>query len=150
MQPVFQWSRLSELGGTQFHQIIAAREAVFVVEQNCPYQDADHHDDLSWHLSMHIDGELAAYLRIVDPGHKYPEPSIGRVLTTAPFRGRGLGQRLMAEAIDGAQTHYPGQPIRISAQVYLLDFYRSFGFQVVGEVYLEDGIEHQEMLRAGA
>lgn len=146
-QPDYLWSRLEQLSGPQFHQIIAERERVFVVEQDCAYQDADDLDALSWHLISSIDGELAAYLRIVDPGHKYPEPSIGRVITPKSFRGRGLGQQLMAEAIAGAQRYYPDQAIRISGQSYLLDFYGALGFETVGEEYLEDGIPHFEMLR---
>jgi len=143
----FRWARMEDLDGAQFHQIIAAREAVFIVEQNCPYQDADDLDALSWHLIASAGAELAAYLRIVDPGYKYPEPSIGRVITPKSFRGRGLGQQLMAEAIAGAQRYYPGQAIRISGQSYLLDFYGSLGFKTVGEEYLEDDIPHFEMLR---
>ena len=147
-QAEFLWARLEDLSGPQFHQIIAERERVFVVEQDCPYQDADDLDAVSWHLIASVEGQLAAYLRIVDPGHKYPEASIGRVLTPKTFRGLGLGQQLMTEAIAGAQRHYPGLAIRISGQSYLLAFYRAFGFETVGEEYLEDGIPHFEMLRA--
>ncbi|MEZ5443045.1 MAG: GNAT family N-acetyltransferase [Lysobacterales bacterium] len=143
----FSWARLDQLSGPQFHQIMAARIAVFVVEQNCPYQDADELDACSSHLSAQIDGRLAGYLRIVDPGCKYPEPSIGRVLTTPAFRGLGVGRQLMAEALRQTGQHFPGAAIRISAQAYLLDFYGSFGFEAVGEGYLEDGIPHWEMLR---
>jgi ElaA protein len=144
----FQWSRLEQLSALQFHEIIAARERVFIVEQNCPYPDADGYDVVSWHLTGHVDGRLAAYLRIVDPGHKYSEASIGRVLTASGFRGLGLGKALMDEAIAGAARHYPRHAIRISAQAYLLAFYRGYGFMPVGEEYLEDDIPHIEMLRS--
>ena len=92
----FRWARLHELSAPEWHNVMAAREAVFIVEQNCPYQDADALDAQSWHLLGSVDGTLAAYLRVVDPGRKsvhagvfYAEPSIGRVLTTAPVRGTG-------------------------------------------------------------
>lgn len=150
----FRWTRLSELTAAQWHTVLAARQSVFVVEQNCPYQDADELDLHSWHLLGEIEGRLVAYLRVVDPGWKsvhpgacYAEPSIGRVLTTSEHRGRGLGWLLMHEGITGCERRFPGQGIRISAQSYLLKFYCALGFQVVGEEYLEDGIPHFEMLR---
>jgi ElaA protein len=125
-----------------------------VLEQNCPYQEADELDARSWHLLAHADGRLAAYLRVVDPGWKpghdgrgYAEPSIGRVLTTAAFRGKGFGQQLMREGIDGCERLFPNQGIRISAQSYLLAFYRTLGFVAVGDEYDEDGIAHFEMWR---
>lgn len=142
------WARLDQLSAPQFHQIMAARIAVFVVEQNCPYQDADEMDAHSWHLSACIDGRLAGYLRLVDPGQRYTEPSIGRVLTTTAFRRQGLGRVLMDEALREAHRRFPATAIRISAQAYLLEFYRSYGFETVGESYLEDGIPHWEMLRS--
>lgn len=151
----FRWARLPELTALDWHAVIAARERVFVVEQNCPYQDADELDLASWHLIGTADGALAAYLRVVDPGRKsvhagqyYAEPSIGRVLTVPDFRGQGLGLALMREGIAGCAQRFPGQGIRISAQSYLLDFYRGLGFAVVGAEYQEDGIPHYEMLRA--
>jgi len=148
MSPMqFTWARLATLNAETLHEIMAARQRVFVVEQNCPYLDADGYDAQSWHLIGRINGELAAYLRIVDAGLKYPEPSIGRVLTALPFRGRGLGQQLLREALDGCHHRYPGQGNRISAQSYLTDFYRSFGFEQVSAEYLEDDIPHIEMLR---
>jgi ElaA protein len=144
----FRLSRFEALSTHELHGILAARERVFIVEQNCPYQDADDYDQVSWHLAGYSDGQLAAYLRIVDAGHKYQEASIGRVLTVKTYRGLGLGKQLMQEAIRLFEARYPEQGIRISAQSYLLGFYRSFGFQPVGAEYLEDDIPHIEMLRA--
>lgn len=143
----FRWARLEQLSAIQFHEIIGARERVFIVEQNCPYPDADDYDFACWHLIGKVDGRLAAYLRIVDPGHKYAEASIGRVLTVSAFRGMGMGKLLLDEAIAGLAKHYPGQAIRISAQAYLLDFYTGYGFNAIGDGYLEDNIPHIEMLR---
>jgi ElaA protein len=148
--------RLQDMSADGLHAVLAARESVFIVEQNCPYLDADALDRHSWHLAGTLDGTLAAYLRVVDPGYKsvhpgefYAEPSIGRVLTMQAFRRRGLGVALMDEGIAGCERYFPGQGIRISAQSYLLDFYRAHGFKVVGEEYLEDDIPHFEMLRDG-
>lgn len=155
-EPRFRWARLSDLTAPQWHEVIAAREAVFVVEQNCPYQDADDLDGCSWHLLCTAGAELAAYLRVVDPGRKpahnggcYAEPSIGRVLTAKAYRRRGFGLALMHEGIDGCAQRFPGQGIRISAQAYLQEFYQSLGFESTGWEYLEDGIAHVEMLRNG-
>lgn len=152
----FHWARLSDFSAAQWHQVIGARESVFIVEQNCPYQDADALDAHSWHLLGTIGNDLSAYLRVVDPGHKsvhpgqyYAEPSIGRVLTPKAFRGQGLGLALMHEGIAGCERLFPGQGIRISAQAYLHDFYRALGFETVSGIYLEDGIAHYEMLRPG-
>ena len=152
----FHWTRLPDMQPAQLHGVLAARESVFIVEQNCPYQDADALDAHAWHLLGTVDGALAAYLRVVDPGRKsvhpgqyYAEPSIGRVLTVKAFRGQGLGLTLMHEGIAGCARLFPGQGIRISAQSYLLGFYQSLGFRKLGGEYLEDGIAHFEMLRNG-
>ena len=155
MSPVhFRWIRMQDMSAHELHAVLAAREAVFVVEQNCPYQDADALDTHSWHLIGTVDEAVAAYLRVVDPGYKsvhpgefYAEPSIGRVLTAKAFRGKGLGLALMREGIAGCERFFPGQDIRISAQSYLLAFYQLLGFRSVGGEYQEDGIAHFEMLR---
>lgn len=143
----FHWSRLESLTGPQVHEILQARVAVFVVEQKCPYQEVDGMDPLAWHLTARVEGELAAYVRVVDPGVKYPQPSIGRVMTLARFRQRRAGRALMAEAIRFTERMFPGMGIQIGAQVYLQKFYASFGFQAVGEAYEEDGIPHLDMVR---
>jgi ElaA protein len=150
----FRWARLQELSAMDWHAVLAARTAVFIVEQNCPYQDADALDALSWHLLGYRQGALAAYLRVVDPGQKpghadrlYTEPSIGRVLTISACRGLGLAKALLQEGLSGCARLFPGQGIRISAQAYLQKFYHDFGFQPVGNEYLEDGIPHVEMRR---
>lgn len=143
----WQWCRLDALTREQLYAIFAAREAVFVVEQHCAYQELDGLDARSHHLVAWQEDEVAAYLRVVEPGAKFAEPSIGRVLVTRRFRLTGLGRHLMAHAIRHVDTLYPGQPIRISAQTYLRDFYGSFGFDACSETYLEDGIPHVEMLR---
>lgn len=150
MEPKFNWNRLESLSALEMYSIIQAREAVFVVEQTCAYQEADGADIQSWHLCVLLDGELAAYARVVDPGVKYSEPSIGRVMTVAKYRKLQLGRALVAEAIAFAEGQFPGAGIRIGAQAHLRKFYGSLGFQPVGAVYDEDGIPHIEMLRPSA
>lgn len=144
---IFQWNRLETMTAIELHNIHMARQQVFIVEQCCPYQDADAFDLVSWHLQGTINGQLVAYLRVVDAGHKYPEPSIGRVITLAEHRNKGMGVQLMQAAIDGLAQYYPKQANRMSAQAHLQQFYGRFAYQAVGEPYLEDGIEHIEMLR---
>lgn len=144
----WQWCRLDELTARELYSIFAAREAVFVVEQLCPYQELDDLDFSAHHLIAWQDKEVAAYLRIVEPGAKFTEPSIGRLLTTMPFRRQGLGRELMQRALGQVAITYPGLSIRISAQTYLDAFYRSFGFVPCSAVYPEDGIPHVEMLRS--
>lgn len=126
--------------------MLAARVAVFVVEQDCPYQDLDGLDDIALHLAGWADdGSVVAYARILPPGTRFEQPSIGRVLTTLPGRRRGLGRELMRRAIQLVFEHYPGYPVRISAQCYLERFYRELGFTPDSEPYKEDGIAHVEM-----
>lgn len=144
----WQWCRFESLTTTQLYEIVSAREAVFVVEQQCPYLDADGLDRRSWHLTGWKAGQVAAYSRVVEPGIKYIEPSLGRVLTVGEWRGNGLGKELLRQAIRKTEELYPGQGIRISAQQYLEAFYAGFGFERVSEPYDEDGIPHIEMLRS--
>ena len=143
----FKWSRFESLSALELYEIIRAREAVFVVEQACPYQEVDGMDISSWHLSVTMDGELAAYARLVDPGVKYQQPSIGRVMTLKQFRRLKIGRALMTEAIRFSELQFPGQSIKIGAQVYLNEFYASFGFEAVSDPYDEDGILHIDMIR---
>ena len=133
----------------ELQRIHMARQQVFVVEQNCVYLDADEVDEASWHLAAWRAGDALplAYARIVAPGVKYAEASIGRVITSAAARGTGLGRELVRRAVEQAEAIFPGCGIRISAQAHLVRFYAAFGFAPVGEEYLEDGIPHVEMLR---
>jgi len=150
MELSFNWSRMDALSSLNMYDIMQARAAVFVVEQNCPYQDADGVDLHSWHLCVRSGSELAAYARVVEPGVKYPQPSIGRVLTLQKFRSLKIGRALVAEAIRFSEATFPGQDIKIGAQAYLQRFYESLGFQATSELYDEDGIPHLEMIRAAS
>lgn len=142
-------ARLDELTPRELQRIHVARQEVFAVEQDCVFQDADAADERCWHLAAwRADGVLLAYARLVDPGVKYAEPSIGRVLTTEAARGSGLGRELLRRAVAVCAAEFAGQALRISAQQRLARFYAEAGFECVGEVYLEDGQPHIEMLRA--
>ena len=144
----WQWLRFGQLGVDDLYDALALRERVFVVEQRCAYQDADGLDRHAAHLLGRDEaGTLQAVLRVVDPGRKYAEPSIGRVVTANEVRGLGLGRVLMAEGVQRCTAAWPGQGIRISAQAHLQGFYGSLGFHATGATYLEDDIPHVEMLR---
>jgi ElaA protein len=140
-------TRFQELGVDNLYDALALRCRVFVLEQG-PYLDPDGIDRQAWHLlGRDAAGTLQAYLRIVYPGVKYAEPSIGRVITSPERRGTGLGRRLFAEGVARCLALWPGQGIRISAQSHLERFYGGWGFRRVGDDYLEDNIPHLEMLR---
>jgi len=147
----WQWSRFSELTAADLYSVVRLREAVFIVEQNCPYPDSDGRDPNAWHLlgwSQRSTGRvLVAYARIFEPGVRYDEASIGRVVTAPEVRGTGKGRALMAEALRRIDSLMPGQPIRIAAQRRLEDFYLGLGFKTVSDPYEEDGIIHVDMLR---
>lgn len=147
----WEWLPFEQLDIHRLYAIMAAREAVFAVEQHCCYLDADGADPRSWHLAGWADdGSLAAYLRVPLPGVKYEEHAIGRVLTTAAHRGQGLGRKMMVEALLRIQDTFGPVPIRLSAQSHLQRLYGSFGFVAVGEEYLEDDLPHIEMFRQAA
>ena len=147
MQLNWDWRKFEEISGHHMHEMLFLRQAVFVVEQHCAYQDADTLDRDAWHLfGRDTRGLLLAYARITFPGVKYGEPSFGRVLTSPAVRGQGLGRQLVQRCIDKCALEYPEMGIRISAQQYLQQFYESFGLETVGQSYDEDGIEHIEMV----
>jgi ElaA protein len=139
--------KFHELTVDELYVLLRLRSEVFVVEQNCVFLDMDNKDQECHHLLGWIGDELAASVRIVPPGISYNEPSIGRVVTSPKFRGTGSGKQLMQEAIRLTIQIHGNQPIRIGAQLYLKKFYSSLGFIAEGEIYMEDGIEHIEMVR---
>lgn len=141
------WMGFSELSNEQLYQVLQLRQRVFAVEQKCAYLDCDGNDQAAWHLLGYQDGQLVAYLRAFKPENfRFAEASLGRVITSPSVRGSGLGKELMKTGIEKIHATFSKQPIRISAQAYLQKFYEDFGFQCVGDVYLEDEIPHIEML----
>lgn len=138
------------LSNEQLYEILAARLEVFVVEQNCPYQDCDGKDLQSWHLMGRDEkGTLVSYTRLLPPGVAYEGyASIGRVLTRDSVRGTGAGKILLEKSIEMCGQLFGDHAVKIGAQSYLLKFYEGFGFQSTGEEYLEDGIPHTKMVRS--
>ena len=151
---LWQWSRFSELTPDELYAVVRLRERVFIVEQNCPYPDADGRDPSAWHLlgwessaSRAVDRTLVAYTRVFAPGVRYTEASIGRVVTAPEVRGRGIGKILMAEALRRIESIAPAEPVKIAAQRRLEKFYLDLGFKTVSAPYEEDGITHVDMIR---
>lgn len=135
-----------ELKPRELYAILRLRNEVFVVEQNCAYQDEDNKDFYAFHVMGWLDGDLVAYARLLPPGISFTHAAIGRVVTSASVRGSGVGKELMTEAISILYSLWGKIPIQIGAQVYIQEFYKSLGFQQISPVYLEDGIDHIEML----
>ncbi|MGI9274780.1 MAG: GNAT family N-acetyltransferase [Endozoicomonas sp.] len=146
----WQWARFDQLGNEELYEVFSARQAVFVVEQNCPYQDADGQDQSAYHLLGWSEANadcrhLAAYLRVIPPASSDKAVAIGRILTTEAFRGNGSGRQLLRQGLEKARATFPGHDLYMSAQAHLQAFYQTFGFQPEGEVYDEDGIPHIAM-----
>ncbi len=148
--PVWRCTPFDALSLRELQYIYMARQAVFAVEQQCAFMDADGLDERAHHLAAWspLQREPLAYARLLEPGAKYAEASIGRVITTAPARGRGLGRETMIRALAHAAATWPGVAVRIAAQSRLEPFYASLGFVVAGPRHFEDGIDHTEMVRA--
>ncbi len=142
----FKIKRFNELTTEELYEILKVRNTVFVIEQNCIYQDCDGKDRNSFHIFAMDGEEVIAYSRVLDKGISYDEISIGRVLVAKAQRGKGIANMLMNKAITFITEELNEDNIRISAQEYLLKFYSSLGFKVVSETYLEDGIPHVEMV----
>jgi ElaA protein len=141
------WCHSDDLTKVQLYDAMQLRQLVFVVEQECPYLDADGRDQGNHHLLGYDDAGLAAYARVLAPGVLYDEVCISRVVSAPRIRRKGVGRVLMQECLSRIAEHYGQVPIRISAQAYLQRFYESFRFMTTGKEYLEDGIPHKEMLR---
>lgn len=140
--------RFDELTIHQLYELMAFRQEVFVVEQNCPYQDADFKDQESIHVLGRIQNDLVAYTRLVPKGISYENyHAIGRVITAQSARGKGIGEELMIKSIEAIKS-FLGDQVKISAQVYAIPFYEKVGFYVTGKPYLEDGIPHTAMILA--
>ena len=138
--------RFDQLKPAEVYEILKLRQEVFILEQNCIYKDVDGLDQTSLHLSGRINDELALYLRLVPPGSKFEEPSMGRIVVKQEYRGNRLGQKLVKRGLATTQNRYPKQTIRIEAQLYLESFYKRLGFETVSGEYDLDGIPHIQMI----
>jgi ElaA protein len=145
------WSEVAagELDAATLYDVLVLRAEVFVVEQQCVYQDPDGLD-LRDGTTRHVigrDGGIAAYARVLAPDAEHASPRIGRVVVAPAARGRQLSRRLMEHALASCEDHWPGRPVELGAQAHLAGFYGSLGFEAVGEPYDEDGILHVWMRR---
>jgi ElaA protein len=136
-----------ELTTEELYQILRLRSEVFVVEQDCVYQDVDNKDQKALHIIGKKGDEIVAYTRIFKPGDYFENVSIGRVVVNQDQRKYGLGKQIMHASLTAINERFPDSPIEISAQSYLLKFYTDLGFNAFGEEYLEDGIPHMRMLK---
>lgn len=143
---IWRYQSFKELSTEDLYKILKIRSEIFIVEQNCPYQDVDDKDQVSFHFSGWIDDLPVAYTRIIPPGVAYKEASIGRVLTVMSQRRNGTGKILMEKSIEHTLRQFEVHEIKIGAQLYLEKFYTSLGFRQTSPQYLEDGIPHIEML----
>ena len=150
MQIHWNVKKFDELTPQELYEILALRQNVFIIEQNCIYEDLDHYDQKATHIfAQNQDQKVIAYLRILPPKTKIKNDySISRVATCQSIRKLGLGKQLMTKALSTLNKSFSNPPIRISAQKYLENFYQEFGFKTISEPYLEDGISHIEMLKA--
>lgn len=146
--PSWQCLPFESLDTRTLYDLLSLRTSVFVVEQQCAYQELDGKDLQAWHVIGHRAGRLVATARILAPGISYDgAASIGRVVADPQCRGQRLGEALMRQSLNQCHTLFPEHPVRIGAQAHLAGFYGRLGFQPGGEPYLEDGIAHIEMAR---
>jgi ElaA protein len=141
-----QTKRFNELVLEELYDILKLRSAVFVVEQDCVYQDVDGKDQKALHIIGRHEGKVVAYTRVFGPGDYFKESSIGRVVVDIDFRKYGYGKKIMEASIKAVQKIFQQSKIKISAQLYLKKFYNDLGFVQVGKDYLEDGIPHIGMI----
>jgi ElaA protein len=138
--------KFEELNNDEVYRILQARVSIFVIEQRCFYTEIDGNDQAAYHLFKDDGSEIVAYLRIFPSGTLYPQASFGRVLVQKEYRNRGLARELINQAIHFCQADLQESTVKIQAQAYLHDFYASFGFRSISDIYLEDGIPHIDML----
>ena len=136
----------SELDTEDLYQILRIRSEVFVVEQDCVYQDIDNKDQNAIHLYYKENDQIVAYTRIFKAGDYYENPCIGRVVVSKKNRGNDLGKKIMIDSMEYIKQNIKAEKIELSAQKYLDKFYKDLGFYKIGEDYLEDGIPHQRMV----
>ena len=141
----FIWHNFDSISKKQLYDVLSLRQRVFIIEQDCFYEDLDYSDQEANHLLLYKDNKLIGYSRVFAPGIKYDAASIGRIVTDLGFRGKGYGKDITQESIQFLKNNFPGSDISISAQYRLVDFYEDLGFEREGSVYLEDDIDHIKM-----
>ncbi|RXM58903.1 GNAT family N-acetyltransferase [Clostridium tetani] len=138
--------KFKELKCEEIYKILQIRNKIFIVEQKCAYQDCDDRDKKSYHVYVEDKGEIVSYLRILPRKISYNEVSIGRVLVNKNYRGKGIAREMMIKAINFIEKNLGEKEIKIQAQCYLINFYKSLGFKEISNEYLEDNIPHIDML----
>ncbi|MBX4271515.1 GNAT family N-acetyltransferase [Clostridium estertheticum] len=141
----WELKKFEELKVEEIYKILEIRNQVFIVEQQCAYQDCDGKDENAYHLYLQDNGKIIAYLRILKKGVSFDEISIGRVLVHENYRGKGISREMMLKAINFIELNLNEEEIKIQAQSYLVNFYRSLGFKETSNEYLEDNIPHINM-----
>ena len=141
----FIWHNFDSISKEELYDVLNLRQRVFIIEQDCFYEDLDYSDQDANHLLLYKDNRLIGYSRVFPPGIKYDGASIGRIVTDLDYRGKGYGKSITHESIQFLKNNFPESDITISAQYRLVDFYENLGFETEGNVYLEDDIEHIKM-----
>lgn len=147
MENTITLHQFNQLSVNTLYQILKLRAAVFVVEQTCVYQDLDDKDQASLHVCLWDKKQLIAYSRLLPAGMTFEVPAIGRVITHPSYRGEGLGKKLMEYSLQACYTHFGPHDVRLNAQVQVRSFYENLGFHACGAIFLEDDIEHIEMVK---
>ena len=142
----FTWHNFDTISKEELYDVLSLRQRVFIIEQDCVYEDLDYSDQEANHLLLYKDNKLIGYSRVFPPGIKYDAASIGRIVTDLKYRGKGFGKSITHESIRFIKNHFPKSDITISAQYRLINFYENLGFRKEGSVYLEDDIEHIKMI----
>ena len=141
----FIWHNFDTISKEELYDVLSLRQRVFIIEQDCFYEDLDYSDQVANHLLLYKDNKLIGYSRVFPPGIKYDAASIGRIVTDLDYRGKGYGRSITQESIRFLKNNYPGSDITISAQYRLVNFYEDLSFKREGDVYLEDDIDHIKM-----
>ena len=139
------WHNFDTISKEELYDVLSLRQRVFIIEQDCLYEDLDYSDQDASHLLLYKDDKLIGYSRVFPPGIKYDAASIGRIVTDSDYREKGYGRSITQESIRFLRNNFPGSDITISAQYRLVNFYEDLGFKREGSVYLEDNIDHIKM-----
>ena len=139
------WHNFDTISKEELYDVLSLRQRVFIIEQDCFYEDLDYSDQVANHLLLYKGNKLIGYSRVFPPGIKYDAASIGRIVTDLDYRGKGYGRSITQESIRFLKNNYPGSDITISAQYRLVNFYEDLSFKREGDVYLEDDIDHIKM-----
>ena len=142
----FIWHDFESISKEELYDVLSLRQKVFIIEQDCFYEDLDYSDQDANHLLLYRNDKLVGYSRVFPPGIKYKTASIGRIVTDQEYRGKGFGKSITHESIQFIKNHFPESDITISAQYRLINFYTDLGFEKEGSVYLEDDIDHIKMV----